>query len=116
MMIEINFSHEYVKLNGQMKARLLDVIILDAKAVQANVRLIEYDTKYITNLANGGIEPMKYDYYPLPKSGELIQLIFMGDAGIPFCTIRSKKGKYGDKYEYYKPLIGEWFDIVVKEV
>jgi len=123
-MPSIKFSHNYAKLDGQKSARLLDIVILDAKAVQANIRLVEYDTKYIpANLANSCACELHTDYegdiehchYHLPKSGELIQLVFIGDTGIPFCTIRSRKGRYGDKYDYYKPLIGGWFDVVVKE-
>ena len=107
---------------GQLKARLLDVVLLDAKTL--NDDLVEYDTRYIpATLVDSCACELHTDYlgdkehchYPLPKRGELVQLIFLGNKGIPFCTIRTRKGRYGDKYEYYKPLIGEWFDVVVKE-
>ena len=47
----------------------------------------------------------EHRHYPLPKSGELIQLVFLGDKGIPFCTLRSTYSKMGNKIEYYKSKI-----------
>ena len=71
----IKFSHEYPKLHGQTSAELLAVrpIKIDAHTPK---ELLDYDTTY-----EGG-------RYPL-KSGDYIQLIFLGNLRIPFCTIRS---------------------------
>lgn len=69
----IKFSHEYPKLHGQTSAELLAVHPLDAHTPK---ELLDYDTTY-----EGG-------RYPL-RSGEYIQLIFLGNLRIPFCTIRS---------------------------
>ena len=113
---QIKFSHIYPKLHGQTKAELLDIKTLDAKDVQANKGLLEYDTRYSDEELPG-----LNKYYSLPKSGELIQLIFLGDKGIPFCTIRPRwrydrgENRKVDKVGYYVGKIGEMFDIVIKK-
>lgn len=94
--MKIKFSHEYPKLWGQYSARLLEVNDTEYKNLHPD--LIEYDTKY-----NGG-------YYPLPKV-RLIQLIFLGDKGIPFCTIRRWTPQ---KHRYYESAIGKIFEIEIK--
>ena len=96
-MLKIKFSDEYPKLWEQRKAQLLDVRILDAQAVAINKRLIEYDTKKSDGT-----------YYPLPKTGKLIQLVFIGDYDIPFCTLRRHTDK---KYLYYMSLKGEILEV-----
>lgn len=105
-MNKIKFSKIYPKLWGQTQAKLIAVedITIDENT---DKDLIEYDTK-----ASDG------SYYKLNK-GKYIQLIFLGNKNIPFCTIRSKYGAsapflrdYIDKTEYYKSKIGEMFDIV----
>ena len=95
-MLKINFSHIYPKLWGQTKATLLDIRILDAQAVQMNKDLIEYDTNT--------------DYYPLPTEGKLIQLIFIGNKDIPFCTLRRYTP---EKIRYYTKNINELFEVVI---
>jgi len=107
--MKINFSHDYPKLWKQKKAELLAVRVIDAQAVAINKDLIEYDTKYIlpdySPDFTGGV-----CYYPLPKTGKLIQLIFVGDKDIPFCTLR----RYiPTKYDYYKKGIGKIFEIII---
>jgi len=94
---KIKFSSIYPKLWGQKKARLVYVQVLDGKKLSRD--LIEYDTK-------------KYDgtYYELPKT-RLIQLVFIGDKNIPFCTLR-KYSKW--KEEYYRNNINKVFDIVIE--
>ena len=128
-MLGIKFSHEYVKMWGQKSARLLAVDIVLLKARELSPELIEYDTKYIPatledscgcKLHTDFDGDVEHCHYPLPK-GELIKLTFIGDKGIPFCTIRTRyrydrgKNQKVDKVDYYKPLISEWFDVVVKE-
>lgn len=95
----IKFSHNYPKLHGQTSAELIAV-----RPIRINKNtpreLLEYDTKY-----DGG-------YYPLP-TGNYIQLIFVGNLGIPFCTIRSSYPP--SKCDYYNGKIGDVFNIVIYE-
>jgi len=98
--MKIKFSKNYNKLWNQQTAELLVV-----KEIKINKdtpkELIEYDTKAIDG-----------SYYPL-KLGNYIQLVFLGDKGIPFCTIRSAFPSH--KVDYYKANIGEIFEIVIEE-
>lgn len=96
----IKFSHDYPKLHGQTSAELLAVrpIRIDRGTP---MELLEYDTTY-----KGG-------RYPL-RSGAYIQLIFLGNLRIPFCTIRSAYPP--SKVNYYKSKIGEQFEVMVKPV
>ena len=96
----IKFSHDYPKLHGQTSAELLAVrpIRIDKNTPK---ELLEYDTKY-----DGG-------YYKL-ATGDYIQLIFLGNLRIPFCTIR--RAYPPSKVEYYKSKIGERFEVMVKPV
>ncbi len=48
-------------------------------------------------------------YYELPKYGKVLQLIFIGNYDIPFCTLRSDKP---GKLNYYNKQIGREFEIV----
>lgn len=108
-MLSIKFSHNYPKLYGQTSGELLSVKVLIAKEVQVNKVLLEYDTKYL-----GIKEEIKY--YILPRSGKLVQLIFLGNMGIPFCTIRSMyNGKY-NKLDYYRENIGQVFDFNIEKL
>lgn len=104
----IKFSHDYPKLHGQTSAELLAVrpIHIDRYTPQ---ELLEYDTKYIEINAKRWAG---YKYYPL-TTGVYIQLIFLGDLRIPFCTIR--KAYPPRKVEYYNSKIGEVFQIEIKE-
>ncbi len=96
----IKFSHDYPKLHGQTSAELLAVrpIRIDKNTPK---ELLEYDTKY-----DGG-------YYKL-ATGDYIQLVFLGNLRIPFCTIR--KAYPPSKVEYYKSKIGEQFEVMVKPI
>ncbi len=96
----IRFSHDYPKLHGQTSAELLAVRPLKIDA-HTPKELLEYDTTY-----NGG-------RYPL-RSGDYIQLIFLGNLRIPFCTIRSAYPE--SKVAYYCRSVGKTFEIEVREV
>jgi len=101
--MEIKFSSDYPKLHGQTSAELLTVrpIRIDRSTPK---ELLEYDTKK----ADG-------TYYKL-RTGDYIQLVFLGNLGIPFCTIRSKRHKHTeDREAYYKQFIGQTFNIKVVE-
>jgi hypothetical protein len=95
-MPEIKFSHNYPKLHGQTKGKLLSVEAIPRKKLDPD--FVEYDTF---------IEP--HCHYPLPN-GTVIVLIFSGDKRIPFTTIRS----YGaSKIMGYESCIGQVFDVVI---
>lgn len=97
----IKFSHEYPKLWGQRFARLVfvDVVDLERELNSGELQdLLEYDTR----TAGGG-------YYELPL-GDLIQLVFLGDKKIPFCTLRRFTKR---KFEYYRGLRGREFEVKV---
>lgn len=98
-MSNIKFSHNYPKLHGQTSAELIAVrpIRIDKNTPR---ELLEYDTKY-----DGG-------YYPLP-TGNYIQLVFVGNLNIPFCTIRSSYPP--SKRDYYNGKVGDVFEIIIKE-
>ena len=104
-MTTIKFSHTYLKLWEQKKGELIAVRILDARSVAVNKALLDYDTMYFDDLGNP-------EYYELSKEGKLIQLIFIGNFEIPFCTLRRYTK---EKFEYYQNNIGEVFNIVIEE-
>ena len=95
----IKFSHKYPKLHGQTSAELLAVRPLKIDA-HTSKELLDYDTTY-----EGG-------RYPL-CSGEYIQLIFLGNLRIPFCTIRSAYTP--SKVAYYRQSVGKMFTIETPE-
>ncbi len=96
-MNKIKFGHNYPKSCKQTKARLIEVNYL----TKINNDLKEYDTLWDDNGDIG--------YYELPP-GLKLQLVFIGNKDIPFCTIRKQTPK---KETYYRNLIGEWFEVVV---
>lgn len=98
-MNSIRFRHYYPKLHGQTTAQLLEVrpIKIDAHTPP---ELLEYDTTY-----DGGRCPL--------RSGEYIQLIFLGNFRIPFCTIRSAYPP--SKVRYYYNSVGQTFKIETPE-
>lgn len=100
--MDIKFSHSYPKLWGQKRAELIAVRRLHT--IQRNDALLTYDTTWDDN---GDIGT-----YPLPE-GDLIQLIFLGDKRIPFCTLRRFTTQ---KWSYYQDQVGQYFDIVLTSV
>ena len=97
----IRFTSDYPKLHGQTSAELLAVkpIRIDKDTPK---ELIEYDTRKSDGT-----------YYNL-KTGDYIQLVFLGNLGIPFCTIRSKRNRFAeDKEAYYSQFVGENFRIEI---
>ena len=107
----IRFSHDYPKLHGQTTAELLAVKPL---RIDRNTpdELLEYDTTYYDKpfLDETSLYAEK-QRFPLPP-GEYIQLIFLGNLRIPFCTIRPAWPK--SKVEYYTAAIGETFNVEVR--
>lgn len=113
-MNKIKFAHRYPKLWNQSRATLLAVRELNFPR-DLNEDFILYDTKFLDpagaaegQYAAGSIIP---GFYPL-ENGPYVQLIFVGDKHIPFCTVRPRKGRYGDKKEYYQAKVGQEFEIV----
>lgn len=96
----IGFSHHYPKIHGQVQAKLIAVIPLPGREISEP--LLEYDTTFVDDNGETG-------RYPLKKSGNYIQLVFIGDFRIPFCTIRPAWPK--EKVDYYTSAIGEVFSI-----
>jgi hypothetical protein len=103
--VAIKFSHRYPKLRGQDSAVLLAVGKLSIPE-DLNEELREYDTRYETRDTLEG-----YGYYPLPK-GKYLHLVFVGNKGVPFCTIRSDNPQ---KEAFYKNLVGKVIKISVTE-
>lgn len=101
-MREIKFSHHYKKLWGQSRATLLAC------------RMIKYDERYDFSLKEYDTKTRNGDYYAL-KDGTYLQLVFIGEKHIPFCTLRTPYNKHGNKKEYYENLIGQTFQIVISE-
>lgn len=95
----IAFSHHYPKIHGQVQAKLIAVIPLSGREISEP--LLEYDTTFVEDGVAGR--------FPLKKSGNYIQLIFIGDFRIPFCTIRPAWPP--EKVKYYTSAIGEVFSI-----
>ena len=94
----IGFSHRYPKLHGQTTAKLIAVepLTIDDRTP---VELLDYDTSY-----DGGRFPLEH--------GEHVQLVFLGNLRIPFCTIRKRKP--GKDVEDYEKKIGEVYRIKYK--
>ena len=106
----IKFSHRYPKLHGQITAELLAVKPLRIDNNTPDV-LLEYDTTYY-EIDQKNRWTFNERRFPLPN-GDYIQLIFLGNLRIPFCTIR--KAYPPSKVEYYTASIGETFIVKIKE-
>jgi len=99
-MNKIKFLGNYVKLHNQTSAELLQVNFtqIDEDTPQ---ELIDYDTLKV----DGSRYKLDCTYY--------IQLIFLGNYGIPFSTLRNISY---EKMEYYVSNISKEFEIEIKEV
>ena len=101
-MNRIKFSKEYVKLHGQRRATLLLVRPIEITKETPYTELLDYDT-----LAVDGSR------YEIGK-GRYLQLVFLGDLGIPFCTIRYAKpaiNGMASKIDFYSARVGQVFEI-----
>jgi len=99
----IGFSHHYPKIHGQSKANLIAVHTL--KGCEITDQLLEYDTTFVDDDGSIG-------RFPLKRTGSYIQLFFVGEFRIPFCTIRPAWPP--EKVEYYRSSIGETFEVHYK--
>lgn len=101
-MLKIKFSHHYYKLQNQGDKAIL-ISATPYKIDDSTPKgFLDYDTYYYPD-----------GHYEL-KSGDYVLLLFLGDNGV-FTTIRTRKGRYGDKLEYYSKHIGKEFEVVIKE-
>ena len=105
-MDRISFSKDYIKLHGQTEAELLAVrrMTIDDNTPS---ELIEYDTV--------AVDGSRFDL----MQGSYIQLVFLGNLGIPFCTIRMDEPIHNgqkEKFDYYSEKIGNHFLLVRKEL
>jgi len=91
---KIRFGHNFKKLNCEKSAELRDVILIDLEK-QAKT-FLEYDTEGI---------------YNLPRRGRYIALVFLGENGTLFTTLRKYTEK---KYAYYVAHMYESFEIAVE--
>lgn len=107
-MLKIKFSHYYQKLIGR-EHYIANLCYAGPIRIDENTpkRLLWYDTMYTDP------KTCKHEFYEL-KPGDYVLLLFVDSKGI-FTTIRPRKGRYGDKLEYYSAHIGEEFEIVIKE-
>jgi hypothetical protein len=94
--LTIKFTGDYPKLWNQNSAKLIRVELLPFNP-DTMKDLLEYDTKHTDG-----------SYYKLPK-GDYLQLFFIGDKHIPFCTIRRFTQV---KADYYLHNIGQWFEVI----
>lgn len=101
-MLKIKFSHDYWKLQRQGGEATLIAAIPYRIDDNTPKEFLAYDTYYYPD-----------KHYEL-KPGDYVLLLFFGSNGL-FTTIRPRKGRYGDKLEYYSKHINEEFEIVIKE-
>lgn len=94
-MERIGFTHNYSKLHEQTYAQVLMVRLVYKDSL--NSEFIQYDTDGLFQLEDDDI---------------FIELILLGNKGIPFTTLRSYTQKNADKYLRSK---GTFFEIYVNE-
>lgn len=101
----IDFSHQYMKMphnvTNNSVVKLIEV--LNSRFEDLHESFIEYDAK-----------TDKGDMYPLPKNGDCLILLLLGDGlafdqGALFTTVRRSTP---DKKRYYKGLRGQ--ELIVK--
>jgi hypothetical protein len=91
----ILFSHHYEKLWGQTSAKLLavntDIYIHRPFDVSELGSLVDYDTRYYDQsewvMKRGTI-----------AKGEYMQLVLLGNKGIPFCALRRQNVENRKRY------------------
>jgi hypothetical protein len=99
-LLTIKFSHSYQKLKGDKKAKLLAIFIAEYSELSSS--FLEYDTRYF--------DDGELKYYFL-TDGKYLVLLFQGNQGNLFTTVRSYTDK---KSAYYKMNVGQWFEIETK--
>jgi len=102
---KIKFSHNYPKIFNQRQAKLIHVNLINRDGRKIHEDLLFYDTRWLDKYGN-------WQKYILPETGDLIQLIFLGDKLIPFCTLRRYTR---EKFVYYNNLINKDFEVIINE-
>ena len=85
---------------GPKKAKL--IFVQEVRIKHLSKDFLKYDTKI----------NKKEEYYKLPKEGKMIQLIFLGNKEIPFCTLRRHTS---ERFTFYLKNINKIFNIKVGE-
>lgn len=98
----IGFSHDYPKLYGQTKAKLLEVKLIDRDEI--HFAAINYDTVWFDDALGA-------HYFELDP-GMQMRLTLIGDKGVPFTTYRSYTQANAGKYAN---AVGEEFEIFVRK-
>lgn len=91
----LKFNHNYKKLHGQKKARLVWIGIVKGKDLSK--KFIEYDTD---------------GKYNIDRKQNYIFMIFLGTEGIPFTTVRKFNRENRNKYLFAQDVV---FDVIVEE-
>lgn len=99
---KIKFNNKYPKLNGQRFARLLAVFTnIEGCLLQSRFPdLVMYDT-----------ERDDGRFYELDTSKKYMLLIFRGDKGFLFTSLRKDNPENFDKYN---GMVGQWFKIEIE--
>lgn len=101
-MEEIIFNRNYDKLHGQTEAVLIGLTEINVPE-DISDEFVQYDTA-----VNGRNIISQFD------EGTYLQLFFVGNKHIPFCTLRNRTGYKGfNRKEYYLDHIGSLFKIVI---
>ena len=104
----IKFSRRYIKMSGRLQhgstVQLIEV--LNSKFEDLHQTFIDYDAR-----TDQG------DFYPLPKKGDCLILLFLGDGTVwdtaeLFTTVRRSTP---DKERYYKGLCGQQMIVEISE-
>lgn len=106
----ITFSHYYLKFvtpvyKNVPEAWLIEVLEVNLKDLSES--FLEYDTTYLVNTKRGDRR------YRLPKSGRYLLLIFQGNQGGLFTTLRAAWPP--QKVKFYKDARGELFTLRIKD-
>ena len=94
--MDIKFTQRFTKLHDQKFARLL--MVVDSKFENLTEGFLAYDTD---------------GRYPMPKEGNCLILIFMGNDNFLFTTVRDCRTP--EKIQYYKSHVGRIFNIITPE-
>ncbi|MFQ5406294.1 MAG: hypothetical protein ACE5DI_04010 [Candidatus Micrarchaeia archaeon] len=111
--MKIKFSHKYVKLeleDGSVPPWATLLAVFNSRFEDLGKAFKAFDTQYYKRQKVKGFEKLEYCYYPLPKKGECLVLLFQyGD--LVFTTVRRS---HPAKEKYYRKSVGKEFEVVVK--
>lgn len=94
---EIRFAKDYPKIHGQTSGRLVSISLMTIDE-STSKEFIEYDS----TMSDGS-------KYPLPD-GDYMLLVFLGNLGIPFSTLRKQNIENLNKY---MSGLGKIFELVI---